>query len=338
LISKSPALYKLLAWAEAQDQQQIEIGHVMTAAGNCAPQGDIELLNIALWGFLATCTNGTAETVFNSGAKLNGLEGWRRLCRHIDWGAGIYLDDCRTAVRHVTLKPMRRLEDVAVGVLEFEEIHKRYVQAGGAMPPDGELKSDLLAIVPNEIREHLLLRSTDLSVNFTQFKDFIVQQTARLLVNRRKSPMVNIVDGHPAMMTNYDQNSGHDQTYEEVEYQDDAGDMTKEDLQDLLVFAQQQGYKGRGKGFGKGSGAQRPRFPPRAGATRPGQMGAPQREMRCVNCGRAGHAVADCRSPIVPVSERATVPASARSNHLLLRRGALAWSTIAPNIRSGATW
>ena len=82
LISKSPALYKLLAWAEAQDQQQIEVGHIMAAAGNSAPQGDIELLNIALWGFLATCTNGTAETVFNSGAKLNGLEGWRRLPTH----------------------------------------------------------------------------------------------------------------------------------------------------------------------------------------------------------------------------------------------------------------
>jgi len=129
--------------------------------------------------------------------------------------------------------------------------------------------------------------------------------------------MVGIVDGHPNMMTGYDQNLGHDQMYEDVDSSglnhDDAGEMTKEDLQDLLVFAQQQGYdrlKGRRPPFGnrKGPGAQRPRqFSPRPGVTRPGQMGAPQRDMKCVNCGRQGHAVAECRSPVVPVAERPCV-------------------------------
>ena len=158
----------------------------------------------------------------------------------------------------------------------FEEIHKRYVQAGGAMPPDGELKSDLLAIVPNEIGEHLLLRSTDTSVNFTQFKDFIVQQTARLLVNRRKSPTVGVVDGHPTMMTSYDQNLGHAQLYEDVGasglYHEDAGEMTKEDFQDLLVFAQQQGYdrlRGRRPPLGNRAGPG-----PRAGQPPPARFGA----------------------------------------------------------------
>ena len=106
MISKSPALHKLLHWAEAQDRNVITTDMLMAATRALANQNEIELLNIAVWGFLGTSTTSTAETVHGSGEKLNGLEAWRRLCRHIDWGAGIHLEECRTAVRHVTLKPI----------------------------------------------------------------------------------------------------------------------------------------------------------------------------------------------------------------------------------------
>ena len=121
LISKSPALFKLLPWAESQDHTEITGSRICAVVGARLDHNELELLNIALWGFLSTCTSSTAETIFNSAEKLNGLEAWRKLCRHIDWGAGIYLEDCRAKVRQITMKPIRRLEDIAMGVIEFEK-------------------------------------------------------------------------------------------------------------------------------------------------------------------------------------------------------------------------
>ena len=194
MISKSPILHQMLPWAEGHDQTVISGAMTMAAVGGRTPAGEMTLLSIALWGFLGTCCTSTAETIHGSGEKLNGFEGWRRLCRHIDMGASIHLEELRSAVRHVVLEPIRRLEDVAVGVIEFEQTFWRYREAGGMMPPEAELKSDLLAILPAEIREHLLIRSTDIGVSFLQFKDFVVSQTSRILVARRKSPMVGSVD------------------------------------------------------------------------------------------------------------------------------------------------
>ena len=194
LISKSPILHQMLPWAEGHDQMVITTAMTTAAVAGRTTPGDLTLLSIAVWGFLGTCCTSTAETIHGSGEKLNGFETWRRLCRHIDMGASLHLEELRSAVRHVVLKPIRRLEDVAIGVIEFEQTFRRYREAGGTMPPESELKSDLLAILPGEIREHLLIRSTDSGVSFLQFKDFVVSQTSRILVARRKSPMVGSLD------------------------------------------------------------------------------------------------------------------------------------------------
>ena len=129
-ISKSPVLHALLPWAEAHDQKTISLDMVMAAVGTRVTRDDMELLSIQVWGFLRTCVTATAETVHSSGEAMNGFEAWRRLVRHIDWGSAIYLEEMRTAVRHITLKPIKRLEDITVGVLDFEKILKKYSEAG----------------------------------------------------------------------------------------------------------------------------------------------------------------------------------------------------------------
>ncbi len=102
------------------------------------------------------------------------------------------------------------------------------------MPPESELKSDLLAILPGEIREHLLIRSTDSGVSFLQFKDFVVSQTSRILVARRKSPMVGSIDVD--FVSAYDAEGHAEQNQGET--QEPSIDMSREELQDVLVFAQ----------------------------------------------------------------------------------------------------
>ena len=281
-ISKSPILHRLLPWAEAQDQRTITTEMISTVIAGRASREDIEMLNISVWGFLRTCVTGTAETVHGSGEAMNGLEAWRRLIRHIDWGASIHLEELRTAVRHITLKPIRKLEEVAVGVLEFERAHKKYKDAGGALPQEQEMKSDLLAILPPEMREHLLLRSTDEQITFIQFKDFIVTQSARIMVARGKSPMVAAVD----------ESQGAEAAYDDQ--------MSEDDLGELLAFAQRNGFdRFRNKRFpakngSSGAPVRRP----------PGGQPAEGYKQRCVNCGRLGHTKDECRQPAVPMSER----------------------------------
>ena len=288
LISKSPFLHALLPWAEAHDNRNISLDMVMNAVGPRAQRTDVELLNIQVWGFLRTCVNGTAETVHGAGEAMNGVEAWRRLVRHIDWGSAIHLDEMRTAVRHITLKSIKRLDDVAVGVLEFEKVLKRYSDAGGTLPPEAELKSDLLAILPTEMREHLLLRSTDEQISFLQFKDFIVTQSARILVARGRSPMLAALD---------EARGGDDLGRDEGE----CDDITQDELGELLAFAQRNGFdRSRGRrppngGGGAGAAQRRAPFKPNGpNAAKP----------RCANCGKVGHTKDECRQPAVPMTER----------------------------------
>ncbi len=117
LISKAPALYKLLVWAEEHDRAVVTVEGLRAALRGRICDEDASLLNLAVRGFLGACVSSTAETVHRSAERMNGLESWRRLCRHIDWGTSIHLDELRSAVRQIVLKPMRRLEDVAVGVI-----------------------------------------------------------------------------------------------------------------------------------------------------------------------------------------------------------------------------
>ncbi len=47
------------------------------------------------------------------------------------------------------MKPIRGLENVEQGIIEFENTLIEYAQAGGTAMNDDEMKSDLLAIPPS---------------------------------------------------------------------------------------------------------------------------------------------------------------------------------------------
>ena len=69
-----------------------------------------------------------------------------------------------------------------------------YSQAVGKMPSDPELKSDLLSILPSQIRETLLWHSCDVGVNYSQFRDTVITQTAKMLLERGNRRSVSAVD------------------------------------------------------------------------------------------------------------------------------------------------
>ena len=99
---------------------------------------------------------------------MNGLEGCRRLVRHIDHGQAIRLETLRRQVQDLHAKPIRSLEEIEEGGASFEDIMAEYVKAGGPQAPDGQMKADLRRVLRREIRELLLSHSTGTSVSFAR--------------------------------------------------------------------------------------------------------------------------------------------------------------------------
>jgi len=116
---------------------------------------------------------------------LNGFDAWRLITRYIEHGKAIRLETLRREVKMLHPKPIPTLEKVEEGVAEFENTIDEYIKAGGTPFNDTELKSDLLAVLPAEIRDALLWKATD-SGPFEGFRNLVMAQTAKILMNRRK--------------------------------------------------------------------------------------------------------------------------------------------------------
>ena len=155
-ISKAPCLKVILKWVEEQDADEITERMLELAAGHALDERQREVLNTAIWGFLSNCIFGEAETIFKRAESLHGLDAWRRIVRHIDHGRSIRLGALRTEIRSLHLKPIKSLENVSLGIAEFENKINEYVEAGGKRPDEAEMKTDLLAMLPEGLRENLL--------------------------------------------------------------------------------------------------------------------------------------------------------------------------------------
>ena len=159
LISKVPALDRIFEWAE-RCTGVIDDGLFSQAVGGqlyVDKFGDqTSTLNSGLWGLLSCCLSGEAETLFKQAKRLNGIDAWRRVVRFIDHGRSIRLETLRNEVRMIHTKSIRNLEGVTIGMAEFENKITEYVQAGGNRPSKEDMKSDLLAILPQELRELLI--------------------------------------------------------------------------------------------------------------------------------------------------------------------------------------
>ena len=135
--------------------------------------------------------------MFRQAECLNGIDAWRRLVRQVDHGRGIRLEMLRREVQELHTRPIKSLEAIEEGVAVFENTMTEYARAGGRESTDAELKSDLLRILPREMRETLLRHSTDVGVSFQRFRDTVVAQTAAVLMNRGSSRSVHAVQDAP---------------------------------------------------------------------------------------------------------------------------------------------
>ena len=273
-ISKAPVFKEILEWAESEDMEVVTVERFKAAAGHRLTEEQILTANAEIWGWLSGVLTGTAETLFKRADILNGLDAWRRIVRQIDQGREIKLDGLRQEVKTLHMKPIKGVENVEEGIAAFENTILAYTQAGGTPLQDRELKSDLLAILPSEIREPLLWHATD-GGSFENFRDTVLVQSAKVLNNRRR----------PLHAVNLERAE-----IPEAEENEDFGPINN--IEELLAAVNRM----RGKlSLWKGAGAQPRQQGSSAAATR-----GPR---KCPNCGKE-HVETKCPHPPVAMADR----------------------------------
>ena len=288
-ISKAPILKELLEWAESEDMETVTVDMFKQAVGTRMTDTQVLTVNAELWGFLSGALSGTAETMFKRAETLNGLDAWRRMARFVDNGRAIRLETLRREVKTMHLRPIKNLEAVNEGIAEFENLIAEYEQAGGTPFQDLELKADLLAIIPSELRENLLRQASD-SEPFSKFRDMVINQAAKVMLNRKKLPIHNI-DAEPARTRDAPaDDSGFD--FNEITTVDELlaminGKFGRRRFQDRRANANGSGNEARGKrkcpNCGKEHAALKCPEPP-----------VPKEKRLCFGCLKPGHSVRDC--------------------------------------------
>ncbi len=191
-ISKCPALMNMLKWAEKYEGEVIDDALLKEAVAGTAMYTELlHNLNSSLWGFLSNCVSAEAETIFKTADTLQGFDAWRRLVRYIEHGKEIRLEAMRTEMKTLHLKPIKSLETVPIGIAEYDLKMKEYAEAGGTVPSEGEMKNDLLNLLPESLRDNLLWRATDPGP-YTRFRDMVRSQAARTLLTRKRLPLHNL--------------------------------------------------------------------------------------------------------------------------------------------------
>ena len=287
-ISKVPALKNIFIWAEKIDMEVVD--ETLLERAVVKPDGmdrtQMELLNSAIWGFLSGCLGGEAETMFKQAESLNGIDAWRRVVRYIDHGRSIRLETLRDEVRALHTKPIKNVEHVAVGIAEFENKIREYEAAGGKKVDDDEKKNDLLKILPGEISSALLWRASEPG-GYQLFRDMVVRQSAKVMMNKRRLPLHAINE----------ESLAQDCEQESVDFSNISS------VEDLVAAVQRAAAGGRGR-FGQRAAAPggRRAGPGNARDTGTRQPPAARRPRHCPNCSLEHEG--RCNKPEVPRNER----------------------------------
>ena len=192
-IGKLPPLMEVLDWTVNQDTKPISKSSlelerqdaVNTGRWKPALTDDVlDRINGLIWGFLNLCLKGEAHRLFMMAERLNGLEGWRMVIGSIRRGRDNHQAQLRELVKHPPR--INKLEDVEMGITNFDSLLRDYVAVGGSPPNDLEKKSDFLSMLPGEIRDNLIWKSNDPTKSYEEFRDHVKAQANYVLFHRGK--------------------------------------------------------------------------------------------------------------------------------------------------------
>ena len=311
LVYKCPMMLEILEWAERHGDSKVTADNfAMAVQLSALDEPRQEFLQSQLWGFLGQVLKGSALVMFKSADKFNGLDVWRRVVRIMDNGLNNRLEDLRCEMRMIHTRPIKSLDNVPTGIAEFEEKIREFHTAGGQGWRDAEeLKSDLMAILPKELKtDSTVLRAQlDRNKSYDDFSAEVRAQSIQMVHNSRpagRGGLHQVDDGAPPAPRPLEEMTVSDllaaiskaRASEDEEPEEDTNvPMSAEELIAAIAGGSSSGRNPR---TGKFVPRKQP-LKPRAGA--PAGDRGPR---KCANCGKA-HPERICPHPAVAREDRA---------------------------------
>jgi len=294
-ISKCPDGEPWLAWAEHQGATAITSEMIVEASssGRLMTEVNAYIFSHHVWGFLQHCVTDQARQTFKNNARRDGLNIWRELVLDINSQTACRRHGLRDKVQMQTQVNANGM--VKQALADWESLYQEYREAGGEEMAFEDRRSQLLRILPTELRKDVFRRLEDFR-SIGQIKEWIRVQTElerewnlddRARQGQGRARPLNAMGQEEAVEKELD------------EYDMEALMALGPESSNADILAVQAKFRNFG-----GRMARRPPAPSagaRGGADRlPGAT----RLARCINCGKEGHETKDCRAPRKEKQER----------------------------------
>ncbi len=305
-ISKCPYGQPWLEWAERMGANEITPVLIAEEKKKLGTALDPEVFSHHVWGFLQHCVSGAARQTFKNTQKRDGLNVWRALVLEVNSQTACRRHGLRDRVQMQS--QVESNEQVRQAIANWESAYNEYREAGGDEMDVEDRRSQLLRILPTQLRRDLFRKLDEFKnpkTAIAEMKEWIRVQTEmerewRLddQLRRGRARPVNTVEAEPI-----DEGG-------ELPTEDDMNALfalgTTSTMAEILAIQRRfQKFGGRGaprrQAMAAAPAGLRGRGAPDAAPGRlPGaaQAGSsPSGPEKCVNCGRSNHATRDCREP-----------------------------------------
>ena len=289
LVGRLQMVGELLDWAEKAGKTTISKYDVERLQPYYSE--DPLVVDHLLWAWLNSNLTGAAREIFCNVAESRGLEVWRRICLKINDRSEVRKDELYEKVRHPV--GTKKYDEVAQVIENWDTNQRLYQEAGGDALPDDDKRRILKKMLPDMIRDALILQSNSHST-WSGLKDYVLEKARELAVSGQSKP-INLVE-QAAMQPEARQSDVEVDLLDELKA---MGTPTNDEI--LAVVARRA--NGR---FGKPSPA-RPGTQARPPKDAPRDFPAPkdkEGKVLCANCGATGHDKSKCPKPVVDKNQR----------------------------------
>ena len=282
LISRFPAMGKLLQWAEDFKKTPITADHVMNL--RMTMEDDPIVVAHLLWGFFNLNLVGEAREIFSNVEDSHGFEVWRRICNKINVRGENRLDELYEAIHHP--KAAAKCSDVASVMEDWDTQQRLYKEAGGEPLRTEEKRVIVKKLVPEIIRQQLVLQVQEFK-EWEAMKEYILERSRQLGNDEKPHRSFNAVDKD---LKELDLDALAEMPLEDAVNALGGEHADSEHIMALVVRKQQR--KTWSKGWSKGNDKGTPKGKGKG------------KTMICLNCGAEDHVIGQCPKPIVDVSQR----------------------------------
>ena len=190
LIGRLPAVKHVLKWAEQHRGKEIATAEVANLRAHM--DEDPVVVGHLLWAFFNVNLTDKARDIFCNVEESHGLEVWRRVVSRIDYKGENRLDELYNLIHHP--RGVSKCEDVAQALEDWDTNQRLYRNAGGTPLRDDELKNIVKKIIPEVIRDQIIL-TTHQFPGFHDMKEYIKEKARALVVAKSaKTTTVNLVE------------------------------------------------------------------------------------------------------------------------------------------------